>query len=385
MQVTHPGRVTPSERPHAIDPAARRRSLLSASDVEQVTVRRRPDGGALRELHGRLRAAGVFTPCPGYYERKLVEVILLWIAALAVIAAARSTPWVVLDGVLLALASAQTVLLAHDAAHGAAFAHTGRLGRLVPHFLIGLLAGGSASWWRQSHNTHHALSNDPSRDPDIAYPFFAFDLAQAKQKSPWARPFLRHQHWLVWLLTPVVSVNLRLYSARWLVRRLARRDRTARRLLELFVMLVHWVLYVALLASTLPATTALALAALHQGLFGTYLALITSSNHWGMPMPDAETLTFLEHQVVTSRNIRGGALVRFLYGGLDAQIEHHLFIALARPRLFEARPIVRTFCQERGIPYVERTPLEAMKDVYACLRAVGREVSALDTSSPEDR
>jgi fatty acid desaturase len=302
-----------------------------------------------------------------------------------VLLVARATPWVVLDGVLLAIASAQTVLLAHDAAHGAAFAHAGRVGRLMPHVLIGLFAGGSASWWRQSHNTHHALSNDRARDPDIAYPVVAFDLEQARQKRPWARTLMRHQHWLVWLFTPVVALNLRVYSALWLVRRMARRDRTARRALELSAMLLHWALYLALLASTLPPATALALAALHQGLFGTYLAIITSSNHWGMPMPDAETLTFLEHQVVTSRNIRGGAIVRFLYGGLDAQIEHHLFVALARPRLFEARSIVRAFCEERSIAYVERTPFEAMKDVYASLRAVARELSAHDARPPQDR
>jgi len=359
-------------------------SLLAASDVDSVAVRWRADDGAFRALRERLRAVGVFAPCPGYYARKLAEVALLWIVGVAVLLAARGSRWVALDGVILAIASAQTVLLGHDAVHRAAFARGGKLGRVAQHLLMGLLAGASASWWRRSHNTHHLLSNDPARDPDIDYPFLAFDIAQARQKSAWAQAFLRRQHWLVWLLMPGVSVTLRFYSVCWLVRRVLRGERTARHASELAVMLLHWTLYVAVLATALPPTVALALAALHQVLFGTYLALITSSNHWGMPMPDAETLTFLEHQVQTSRNIRGGALVRFLFGGLDAQIEHHLFTALARPRLRDARPIVRAFCEEHGIAYVERAPLEAMKDVYASLRAVARKLSPRCAHAAED-
>lgn len=321
-----------------------------------------------------LREASVFVPMPGYYLRKLGEVLVLWAACLTVLLQFRHSPWVVGVGPVLALATGQTVLLAHDAVHGSAFtsrsAWEALLKRTLPHFLIGLLSGGSSSWWKQSHNAHHVASNDPVRDPDIDYPFLAFDLEQAREKSPVFHAILRNQHLLVWFMLPAVAITMRIYSAAFLIRRMRRSPaQRARYGLELGVMLTHWLAYSCLIAA-LPTLTALGVVALHQAGFAVYLALITASNHWAMPMPNAEQLSFLEHQVTTSRNIRGGALVRFLYGGLDSQIEHHLFMGLARPRLRVARPIVRAFCLQRGIAYVEESPAEAIRLVYRRLRSV---------------
>ena len=55
-------------------------------------------------------------------------------------------------------------------------------------------------------------------------------------------------------------------------------------------------------------------------------------NHKGMPVLSAgHTLDFLRKQVLTSRNIRGGWFVDILLGGLNYQIEHHLFPSMPRP------------------------------------------------------
>lgn len=354
----------------------RSRSLLAASDARLPSlVRVVDDGTALAELRARLRAAGIFAPAPGFYGRKFSELAALWIGCAAAVGLLRGSPWVVLVGLPLAVTSAQTVLLAHDCAHGVNVAPTLRRGRVVgrvmAHVLIGLFAGGSALWWKQSHDTHHRMSNDPERDPDIDYPFLAFTRAQLRAKDSAFRLFLAHQDWLIWLLLPFVAVTLRLYSGRWLLVRVASGGpRAGRRVLELLLMAAHWIAYAGALAMVLPAGTALALAAVHQAGFGAYVALITASNHWAMPMPDAARLSYLVHQVTTSRNIRGGPLTRFLYGGLDSQIEHHLFPTLPRPRARAARPIVRAFCEERGIPYVEQTPLEALAVVRERLREV---------------
>lgn len=351
------------------------RSLLDASDAGPVSLHRRCAGNAeLASLKQALRRAGVFTPTPGYYLRKLGEVLALWAACSTALLQFRHSPWVVAVGPVLALATGQTVLLAHDAVHGSAFtsrsAWQAFLKRTLPHLLIGLLSGGSSSWWKQSHNAHHVASNDPVHDPDIDYPFLAFDLEQAREKSPIFHAILRNQHFLVWFMLPAVAITMRVYSAIFLTRRMSRSSgQRARYGLELGLMLAHWLMYSCLMA-TLPALTALAVVALHQAGFAVYLALITASNHWAMPMPNAQQLSFLEHQVTTSRNIRGGALVRFLYGGLDSQIEHHLFTGLPRPGLRQAQPIVRAFCLERGISYAEESPVDAILLVYRRLRDV---------------
>jgi fatty acid desaturase len=367
----------PEAAPH---PSRRPRSLLEASDPGPVSVRRLvPDDGLLRELRARLKAAGILTPAPGYYPRKLVEVLGLWALGAALVFVLRDSRAVVLVGLLLGVTSAQTVLLGHDAAHGAAFIGQGRLaralGRMMPHVLIGLLSGGSAAWWRKSHNAHHALSNDPALDPDIEYPFLAFDPAQAATREAGFAFFLRRQHLLVWLVMPLAAVTIRLYSLAFLLRRIGKdRGARGRNLLALAALLTFWGGYLSLVFSALPPVRALGLIAVHQAVFGLYLALITSTNHWAMPMPDLAGKSYFEHQVMTSRNIRGGALVRFFYGGLDRQIEHHLFVRLPRPRLREASKHVEALCRERGVPYVERTPWEALRDIYTCMRGVARNV-----------
>jgi fatty acid desaturase len=55
--------------------------------------------------------------------------------------------------------------------------------------------------------------------------------------------------------------------------------------------------------------------------------------------------------VLTSRNIAGGRWVDGLLGGLNYQIEHHLFPHMPRPNLRRAQPIVRNFCARHSISY----------------------------------
>src|SRR5262249_9140462 len=58
-------------------------------------------------------------------------------------------------------------------------------------------------------------------------------------------------------------------------------------------------------------------------------------------------------QLLTTRNVRPGVVVDLLFGGLNYQIEHHLFPAMPRPHLRRARDIVRRFCREHDLPYRE--------------------------------
>lgn len=73
-----------------------------------------------------------------------------------------------------------------------------------------------------------------------------------------------------------------------------------------------------------------------------------------MPVLSAgHSLDFLRKQVLTSRNIHGGWFVDVLLGGLNYQIEHHLFPSMPRPALRHAQVIVSEFCTQRGISYAQ--------------------------------
>jgi fatty acid desaturase len=117
---------------------------------------------------------------------------------------------------------------------------------------------------------------------------------------------------------------------------------------------------------------AVAFVLVQQGLFGVYLGCSFAPNHKGMPVLGAEEkLDFLRRQVITSRNIRGGWLTDFTLGGLNYQIEHHLFPSMPRPSLRHAQEPVRAFCAQHGIAYHETGFFASYAQVLQHLHTVG--------------
>jgi fatty acid desaturase len=95
-------------------------------------------------------------------------------------------------------------------------------------------------------------------------------------------------------------------------------------------------------------------------------------NHKGMPIIPADVkLDFFSKQVLTSRNIRGGWWATMLYGGLNYQVEHHLFPSMARPHLAQARLIVRQHCDAADVAYTETSMARSYAIVVAYLNRVG--------------
>jgi fatty acid desaturase len=116
---------------------------------------------------------------------------------------------------------------------------------------------------------------------------------------------------------------------------------------ELALLGVHFGSY-AVLLTWLQATVFLVI---HQGLLGVYLGCSFAPNHKGMPILTAKQAADpLLRQVLTSRNVRGGPFVDFVLGGLNSQIEHHLFPSMPRPNLRVAQPVVRRFCTAHRCP-----------------------------------
>ena len=111
---------------------------------------------------------------------------------------------------------------------------------------------------------------------------------------------------------------------------------------------------------------------IQQGLFGIYLGCAFAPNHKGMPvLGEDEKIDFLRRQVITSRNIRGGWLTDFAPGGLNYQIEHHLFPSMPRPSLRHAQEPVRAFCDAHGVAYHETDLIASYAQVLRHLNTVG--------------
>ncbi|MFO0559116.1 MAG: acyl-CoA desaturase [Polyangiales bacterium] len=342
------------------------RALVDASAPVPVDEDQPRPSDDFATLKREVSERGLLRREPSRYAWIIARTFALTALAWTALVLARGSALVWFVAPLLAFASGQLVLLAHDACHHAIFRDDARndaLGLVA----INLLNGGSFTWWTASHNAHHARSNFRQIDPDIDYPMFAFDRAQADEKHRFFEPILARQHWLAWLMLAGVALNLRVYGLVHLLRGRARRA-------EIAAFALHWTLYPLAMVSLLGGWRALAMIALQQALFGTYVGSITVANHWAMPMPEPGTLGFVAHQVSTSRNISGESLADLWFGGLNLQVEHHLFPSMPRANLRSARASVQAFCEARGIAYVERSITEAYREIYRAMREVARYV-----------
>jgi len=261
---------------------------------------------------------------------------------------------------------AQIGFLGHDAGHRQVWARR-RANDTVGLLLTNLLSGFSFGWWLTKHSHHHAHTNSEERDPDIAPGALVFTSDQARACGRFGRWFAGIQSVMLVPLLFLEALNLHVASVRALA---LRRDGAA--VVESGLLALHAGIFFVAPFFVLSPLRAVIFVVVSQALFGFYLGASFLPNHVGMPTADRDDhLGFLRRQVQSSRNLSDSALVGFLFGGLDSQIEHHLFPTMPRANLRRARAVVRTFCAEEEIPYAEQRLHHAYRDVVLHLRTVG--------------
>jgi fatty acid desaturase len=322
-------------------------------------------GSDFAELNRRINAAGLLEKRPRYYAVRLGLVAAAYAGGWAVFAMVGASWWTLAVAAFLALVFGQVALVAHDLAHRQVFRTrrpSERAGLVAGNLAIGMSYG----YWMVKHTRHHANPNHDDLDPDVGPGVLVWSREAAR-----GRGFLaRYQAFLFLPLLTLLGMSLKRDSVRALFDGTVKRPR-----LEGSLLAGHAVLYLSALFAVLNPLQALAFLVVHQALFGIYLGLTFAPNHKGMPHPDG-TEDFLRKQVLTSRNVRGGPLVDVVLGGLNHQIEHHLFPAMPTPNLRKAQPIVQAYCAELGVPY-EITGLRASyAQAFRHLHEVGADLRA---------
>ena len=179
---------------------------------------------------------------------------------------------------------------------------------------------------------------------------------------------IRRQGWLFFPLLPLVGIDLHQRSIRSLFVRRPLQGRA----LELTLLTLRAVLYLGVLFWLLPPGMAFAFLGVQLAVFGVYMGGSFAPNHIGMPIVPADVrLDFLDKQVLTSRNVSGGWWMTALMGGLNYQIEHHVFPSMPRPHLAKARRLVRAYCREHDVLYTETSLHEALAIVVGHMNDVG--------------
>jgi fatty acid desaturase len=318
------------------------------------------------ELSRKIRDGGLLARRRGYYTIKIAATVCALGALISAAVVLGNSWWNLVVAGGLAFVLVQLGFLCHDAGHRQIGKHRWA-NDAIGLVLTNLFTGFSFGWWLNKHNRHHAYSNRLDKDPDLVPGALAYAPAHVEARGRFGRWFARTQALSVVPLMFLEALNLHVASMRSLAQR---RDRAA--LLEAGLLTVHaGIFFVAPFLVLSPIRAAIFIA-VTQSLFGFYLGASFITNHVGMPtLTGSDDLGFLRRQVLTSRNLSGRALTGFLFGGLDTQIEHHLFPSMPRANLRRAREVVRPFCAERRITYAEQSPWRAYRDVVRHLRAVG--------------
>jgi fatty acid desaturase len=318
------------------------------------------------QLSRQIKQAGLLDRRRGTYAAKIGLNLVLLAAGGAAFFLLGDSWWQLLTAAYLAVVATQLAFLGHDAGHRQVF-RTRRANDLAGLVHANLLVGISFGWWVPKHNAHHSNPNHEDLDPDIGIAALAFTAAQARGKRGLARVIARSQAFLFFPLLLLEAGHLHVASLKAIVRGRGRANAA-----EALLLLVHAAGYVTALLVVLTPVQAVAFALVQQGLFGLYLGCSFAPNHKGMPtLSEADELDFLRRQVLTSRNVRGGWLVDFALGGLNYQIEHHLFPNMPRPNLRRAQPLVRAFCARHDLPYTEATMFGSYAEALRHLHSVG--------------
>ncbi|GAA2108742.1 fatty acid desaturase family protein [Actinomadura alba] len=328
--------------------------------------RGRKGGSDFSPLAKQVRASGLLDRRTGYYAFSIAANVLATAAVWVALALIGDSWWQVALAVPAALLSTRTGFLGHDAGHHQ-IARTARSSRLLGFLLGNLMLGMSHGWWVDKHDRHHANPNHADKDPDVAAGALVWTPEQAGERRGLLRWMSRNQDRLFFPMLLLEGLSLQVTSVMEL------RSRPPRvRAAEGALLAVHAVGYLTLAFTLMSPLHAVVFIAVHQGLFGLHLGCAFAPNHKGMPMPGPdEQWDHLRKQVLTSRNVRGGPVVDWLLGGLNYQIEHHLFPSMPRPNLRRVRPLVRDHCELVGLPYTEAGLLDSYTRSLRHLRAVG--------------
>lgn len=270
---------------------------------------------------------------------------------------------------------AQFGFLGHEAAHRQIL-RSGPRNETLARVVAGLFCGMSSTWWARKHTRHHLTPNQIGKDPDIEPSVLHFYPTPAAPPRSRVMVFLRaHQGWWFFPILMLEGLHLHIQGFRTVLGR----DPVAHRWTELGLMSVRMGGYLAVLLIFLPVGLAAAFLGVQMAVLGVYLGCTFAPSHKGMPiLPKEAKIDFLRRQVLMSRNITGSQLTTLAMGGLNYQIEHHLFPSMPGPNLRHAQVMIREFCRQRGVSYTETSLFASYGIVVRYLNRVGLQ-GELDT------
>jgi len=297
------------------------------------------------ELKAQVRAAGLLKRVP---VRGSIEMIAILVSIIiALITAPYWNP--ILLGIFLTVIFTRSVFVSHDILHTQYFKNKA-LSKKLSYPFSSLILSNSSSWWDYKHNVnHHTYCNIIEKDEDIR----ALDSAFTHKKGN--NPFIKkHKFFIFWSAMFFMFPAFIVQSYEFVIKR--------KLWGELGLMLLHWPLVWGTLLYQIGAVDTLIVALVLNFTVSPWLAFGFITNHLGCETfseEEAKEFSWMELQMRGSRSLTGGMFVHWFYGGLNTQIEHHLFPKAPRFNLLKVQKMTREFAKKYSIPYFETTPLLA--------------------------
>lgn len=276
--------------------------------------------------------------------------------------------------------------ICHDAIHGS-FSANKHVNKALG--MVFNLLGASPYIWNISHNgVHHTFTNIPGHDEDLV---IAPGLIRIEEDDP-KRKIQRFQHWYAFPLYGLASLS-------WVFRKDFMKifqkkigqvtvKHPAKEYFNLFASKgLYYFLFIILPLLLLNITWwqfIIGFVSLHLAQ-GLTMGLVFQLAHVveETDFPDADTTgtmeeAWAEHQMRTTANFSSDCrMAAFFLGGLNRQIEHHLFPKVCHIHYGEISKIVKYTAQEYGLPYIESpTFFSAMRSHYRVLKKFAREANS---------
>jgi len=333
-----------------------------------------PEVEAFRKFRSTLEKDGWFESDKFWFAKKTTETLGLSIFGLVLAAYGH---WFI-GAIILGLGYQQQGWLSHDYCHQQVFQNR-RINNFFAYVCGSVFSGYSVNWWKERHNTHHAITNVLDADPDLDnLPLFVWDEKEFPrvQTVPGAASLIPYQqfYFLPWTMTLKLIWNIQSvffvrspHSAAW--------NRVAKA--ESMCIILHYtwiVLFSIFCLRSLPVAILFYLISEFVG--GAGIANIVFMNHYACEHPETMATNFVQLQLNTTKNVDPSWWMNWFSGGLNLQIEHHLFPTMPRHNLLKVRPLVQRFCKENRLPYQSSPFRTCMKDILKTLTVMATKFSS---------
>lgn len=245
---------------------------------------------------------------------------------------------------MIGLGMQQAGWIGHDYVHG-----RGEVSYVLGRVIGSLINGFSSNWWSDKHNTHHCHTNQVGIDEDIAMDPILHLHIPTKQNDYW---FRKYQHYYYHVLYSLLYYSWRTHSA---IR--AWKDKDPKEL-SLLALNYAWLYYLG---------PSVALGSILVG--GSLVAEVVTATHQSEEMIPGISYQFAEDQFRTTRDVvLETGLANWFWGGMQWQLEHHLFPTMPKYRYPAVSKLLKKWAKENSIEYRASSSWEILKLNYNTMK-----------------